>query len=214
MFHSPPPSPVDTMTRTSTPNITLESEIILAGFRGCRYEAVTYLLEVEQLSLDDPLVVGLQKHLEEKEAELYRNPETTDNNNTPYVQALLWQQILNSQNSLMSPTPLSPSEHVLTLPDTSLGSDGAQDMSVASEMTFDDSICDDEVESILDNHDYDIDSVKEGAEYLDSLAKNNGKIGCLLEELFGLMEDGDYDEDEDDIDTQGAGLSVDHFMSC
>lgn len=44
--------------------------MFLAGYNDCMEEAVRYLTDVEKLSLDDPLVTGLQKHLMDHQSNL------------------------------------------------------------------------------------------------------------------------------------------------
>lgn len=39
---------------------------LITGFRDCADEAIRYLVEIEHLSPDDPLVVGLREHLKEQ----------------------------------------------------------------------------------------------------------------------------------------------------
>lgn len=46
------------------------SQIVLAGYQDCAEEAIRYLLEVEHLSEDNPLVVGLKQHLWERQMAL------------------------------------------------------------------------------------------------------------------------------------------------
>jgi len=43
-------------------DVTMD-DVSLAGFRDCSEEAIRYLLQVEGLSEDDPVIVGLQQHL-------------------------------------------------------------------------------------------------------------------------------------------------------
>ena len=44
--------------------------IVLAGFRDCSEEAIRYLVDVEQMSEDDPLILGLKQHLWDKQQHL------------------------------------------------------------------------------------------------------------------------------------------------
>ncbi len=47
-----------------------QESIVLAGFRDCTEEAIRYLMEVEHLPEDDPLVLGLRQHLLAKQQQL------------------------------------------------------------------------------------------------------------------------------------------------
>ena len=47
-----------------------QAEVVLSGYRDCAAEAIRYLLEVEHLLPEDPLVQGLQNHLYEKQKHL------------------------------------------------------------------------------------------------------------------------------------------------
>ena len=44
-----------------------QATIFLAGFRDCTEEAIKYLVDVENISKDDPLIQGLQMHLHERQ---------------------------------------------------------------------------------------------------------------------------------------------------
>ncbi|XP_061167426.1 uncharacterized protein LOC133185780 isoform X2 [Saccostrea echinata] len=47
-----------------------QAEVVLTGYRDCAAEALRYLVEVERFAEDDPIVVGLQKHLYEQQRAL------------------------------------------------------------------------------------------------------------------------------------------------
>ena len=47
-----------------------QESIVLAGFRDCTEEAIRYLMEVEHLPEDDPLVIGLKQHLLARQQQL------------------------------------------------------------------------------------------------------------------------------------------------
>ncbi|KAK3097737.1 hypothetical protein FSP39_012653 [Pinctada imbricata] len=47
-----------------------QAEVVLSGYRDCAAEAIRYLTEVENIPADDPLVLGLQSHLHEKQKHL------------------------------------------------------------------------------------------------------------------------------------------------
>lgn len=42
------------------------ADSLITGFKDCADEAIRYLVEIEHLSPDDPLVVGLREHLKEQ----------------------------------------------------------------------------------------------------------------------------------------------------
>ena len=53
------------------PAVAVDQEsIVLAGFRDCSEEAIRYLMEVEHLPEDDPLVIGLKQHLLARQQQL------------------------------------------------------------------------------------------------------------------------------------------------
>jgi hypothetical protein len=47
-----------------------QAEVILTGYRDCAAEAIRYLVEEERFAIDDPIVVGLRKHLYEQQRAL------------------------------------------------------------------------------------------------------------------------------------------------
>lgn len=47
-----------------------QAGLVLAGFRDCSEEAIRYLVDVEHLSEDDPLILGLKQHLWERQQHL------------------------------------------------------------------------------------------------------------------------------------------------
>ena len=47
-----------------------EATAVHAGFRDCFEEAIRYLVDVEHLSEDDPLVIGLKQHLTDRQEHL------------------------------------------------------------------------------------------------------------------------------------------------
>jgi len=51
------------------PSVNMD-DITLAGFRDCSEEAIRYLLEVEGLSENDPVIVGLREHLHRQRQQL------------------------------------------------------------------------------------------------------------------------------------------------
>lgn len=233
MYSPPHSTDYPEVSRTSTPTVTLENEILLAGFRDCHYEALMYLIEVEKLPLDDPLVVGLQHHLEAKEAELCQNPQgfTTPQDNDQdymsypnYTPSFLWPQHTDNGLSLpMSPftmpyTELQPSYTSLQ-DDSTEHVDCSMNDSGISEICEMDSACDSEIQDILQTQEetiVDEQYLKNGAEYLDNLAQNNGKIGSLLNELFGLLEEEEADDTSsvDAMISQGAGLPEYSLLHC
>ncbi|XP_033741425.1 uncharacterized protein LOC117328141 isoform X2 [Pecten maximus] len=42
-----------------------QASMVLAGYRDCAAQAISYLVEVEHMSIDDPFVVGLRNHLQD-----------------------------------------------------------------------------------------------------------------------------------------------------
>ncbi|CAI9718784.1 Hypothetical predicted protein [Octopus vulgaris] len=42
-----------------------KKSLFLLGYRDCSYEALRYMIEVEKIAKDDPLILGLQQHLEQ-----------------------------------------------------------------------------------------------------------------------------------------------------
>ncbi|XP_021341283.1 uncharacterized protein LOC110442140 isoform X3 [Mizuhopecten yessoensis] len=47
-----------------------QASMVLAGYRDCAAQAISYLVEVEHMSIDDPFVVGLRNHLQEYQKSL------------------------------------------------------------------------------------------------------------------------------------------------
>ncbi|XP_048770780.1 uncharacterized protein LOC125676946 isoform X3 [Ostrea edulis] len=47
-----------------------QAEVILTGYRDCAAEAIRYLVEEERFAVDDPIVLGLRKHLYEQQRAL------------------------------------------------------------------------------------------------------------------------------------------------
>ena len=59
------------MNMMTQPAVAVDQEsIVLAGFRDCTEEAIRYLMEVEHLPEDDPLVIGLKQHLLARQQQL------------------------------------------------------------------------------------------------------------------------------------------------
>ena len=62
---------VGAMNTMTQPTVSVDQEsIVLAGFRDCTEEAIRYLMEVEHLPEDDPLVMGLKQHLLARQQQL------------------------------------------------------------------------------------------------------------------------------------------------
>ena len=62
---------VEAMSMMTQPAVAVDQEsIVLAGFRDCTEEAIRYLMEVEHLPEDDPLVIGLKQHLLARQQQL------------------------------------------------------------------------------------------------------------------------------------------------
>ena len=227
---------MDRSPRASTPDVPLETEVLLAGFRDCTQEALSYLVHEEHLALDDPIVVGLQRHLAEKEEELWRAQNQQHWPHMPhhagglphwacvspqgYAQPMYWNNSstcvphmrgmvglpsdYHCSQAKYAPYPghaVSHMHHSVHFPcesnhslDTSVDS-GADGMSDMSDMS-DTSLCDSEVEEILQDEGsssssshYWEEELKQSASRLDGLAQNDDRIGGLLSELFGLMDE-------------------------
>ena len=182
-----------------------QNEIFVAGFRDCSQEAVRYLVEEERLSMEDPIITGLQEYLRDRETVMdvpaaisqhalppmnyypqyqyypyyYPHHDVTMDNHKPHYQ--------------VAPPPCPVfDDSVTSSMDDSV-------MSLDDSMTS--SVCD-----IIDDCDKDSgvsvseDELAAGAMELNQLAQNNPGIGKLLTELFELFEeesDDDYDDDDD-----------------
>merc|ERR1712150_63230 len=48
----------------------ITDDVMLAGFRDCTQEAIDFLINVENISESDPLIIGLKQHLENHRQEL------------------------------------------------------------------------------------------------------------------------------------------------
>lgn len=61
-----------------------QAEVVLTGYRDCAAEAIRYLVEVEHFAMDDPLVIGLRKHLYEQQRALNIHRILSNLENNPY----------------------------------------------------------------------------------------------------------------------------------
>ena len=212
-------------------SIALETEVMVAGFRDCSYEALTYLIDVEKLPLDDPMVLGLQQYLVSREEEIRREQALKDaqkysqgiynhwnyypqlNYGYPYYgyhgNQFLPQLTVPIDQS--NPIYYGNSQNVVSM--TTHLNDSLE--SIADSISdCESTACDSEVEDILmgldENDTYFTSEIAETAETLNGLAENNDKIGNLLTELFGLM---DEDEAESQL-LQSIPLSLAREQRC
>lgn len=61
-----------------------QAEVVLTGYRDCAAEAIRYLVEVECFAMDDPLVIGLRKHLYEQQRALTIHRILSNLENNPH----------------------------------------------------------------------------------------------------------------------------------
>lgn len=61
-----------------------QAEVVLTGYRDCAAEAIRYLVEEERFAMDDPLVIGLRKHLYEQQRALNIHRILSNLENNPY----------------------------------------------------------------------------------------------------------------------------------
>lgn len=63
-----------------------QAEVVLTGYRDCAAEAIRYLVEEERFAMDDPLVMGLRKHLYEQQRALNIHRILSNLENNPYYE--------------------------------------------------------------------------------------------------------------------------------
>ena len=172
------------------------AEIVLAGFRDCCEETIRYLIQVENLSETDPLVLGLKQHLWERQQAL---------NYQQILQDLFYQtQVLNQE----SRTDIEENIEVVDGEmDTEVNDSGNASMldSTAtlnsSEITEtehqeDSNISESHVEeSLVDSANVSSEDYTEPMLTLALLAQNNPAIASLTEEIISLLDSDDAEDD-------------------
>ena len=168
-----------------------QNEVILAGFQDCTEEAIRYLVDVERLPEDDPLVIGLRQHLLEKQMHLnYERilQEHLSRNNSETASR-------TSSNSVNSDTVALVEDLTDSTTDNFLSHDHHL-QSRLSEMTPD-------IGSEVMTSEAHVVAVATGSEgeeaesmqvslpplyTIDMLAQNNPAIASLTQELLALIE--------------------------
>ncbi|KAK6170495.1 hypothetical protein SNE40_018876 [Patella caerulea] len=151
------------------------SSAVMEGFQDCAEEAIRYLIEVEKLAADDPMVVGLREHLYEKQKSMLAYP------------------VVHLQPPSISPQPMYM-DSLGQFEDYSLRSDN-----VADDSSFDSSTDVSDITSLQTHEEQATDFYN--VMNLCASRDNESAIRSLAEELISLMEEEeDIFTDDEDID--------------
>ena len=148
--------------------------VVLAGFQDCSHEAIRYLIDVEKIAQDDPLIVGLQQHLRQHQqqmdlaqtfSECLQSMDSEDMSDSHSERTDL-KHIPQSHYELNSMDMTDSHSEADSLEDRLTGdcNTGSDNENINEQMT----------DSVLD---------------LALLAQNNPAIASLTEEILGLLEE-------------------------
>ena len=148
--------------------------VVLAGFQDCSHEAIRYLIDVEKIAQDDPLIVGLQQHLRQHQqqmdlaqtfSECLQSMDSEDMSDSHSERTDL-KHIPQSHYELSSMDMTDSHSEADSLEDRLTGdcNTGSDNENMNEQMT----------DSVLD---------------LALLAQNNPAIASLTEEILGLLEE-------------------------
>ena len=90
-----------------------QAEVVLTGYRDCAAEAIRYLVEVEHFSMDDPIVLGLRKHLYEQQRALNVHRILSNLENNPYF-------VSDTENSRLDDSGFGDNSFVGNVNDTNM----------------------------------------------------------------------------------------------
>ena len=156
-----------------------EAHMVLAGYQDCTAEAIRFLVEVEHISPDDPIVVGLKHHLYQCQRQLDYN-----------------QLLRYCDNDARVECGISLNDSGIS--ELSIEHDEFDDQS-SNPMNTSLEECEHSEQNIDNNH-----TLLNEQMTFESLQNSNPAISALAEELLFLLEEDmnaiDDDEDDDDDD--------------
>jgi hypothetical protein len=186
--HVPAPTPPSGTGFVQFSPLDQTSLMMLAGYRDCAQEAIRYLLDVEKLSIDDPLVVGLRMHLHEHQKSIDIHQMLYGHYGHPgghFVDTMGGQY--HHQGLLSSPSPHWPHWHVGGMAQSIMAADtDIHHQPIAEHVRT-------ATPSAIIHPVASVDSETNSSTALDLglLQGSNAAIANLAEEILSLLEEGE-----------------------